>query len=419
MFFFYWLVFIMPLENHRMWTRSIGGVTVIKILGFACFLYALLYLVIRKRPPRFFQTQQSWWFLCFLVLVLLSYVRGLTYSTDPVHLLSYFSFLLLFFVTIVVTDSFVRFRRILMTAVASVPFAALYLLREWQAEPSQRPGWVLNPNDYGAATALCFPIALCLVLERLPSWKRIFWLSSMVVMLAGLAVAASREGLLGLVVGLTIVLWDARRRLRKFIPMISLFVVLGLVTVFSPLGQRAFHPNAGDTGSTEIRYGLWTAALGMIKDHPLLGVGIGMFKPMAANYTNGALRYVAHNTYLEIAAEMGIPALLVYLMILFGSARTLERVRRQSLRSGPPLIRVLASGMLAGLIGSSVSLAFSSMEDFKLFWLIVFLSMCLPSLMSDFHKTKQKNATLGLNPATSQAEEEDSTPAEINNWQTI
>jgi O-antigen ligase len=386
MFFFYWLVFIMPLENHRIWTRSIGGITVIKYLGLACVFYALLYWGMRKRAPLFFDTRQSWWFVCFLVLVVFSYVKGLKYSADPIHLLSHFSFLLLFFVTLIVTDSFVRFRRILMMAAASVPFAALYLLREWQADRTQRPGWVLNPNDYGAAVALCFPIALCLFLERRPNWERAFCLGAMVIMLGGLAVAASREGLLGLVVGLIIVMWHARRRLRKFIPIIALFAVVGLVTVFSPLGQRIFHPSAGDTGSTDIRYGLWTVGLRMIWDHPLLGVGIGMFKPMVASYTQGSLRYVAHNTYLEIAAEMGIPALLVYLMILFGSLRTLQRVRRQSLQSGFLVIPALVSGMFAGLIGASVSLFFSSMQDFKLYWLMMFLSMCLPSLLSESRK---------------------------------
>lgn len=400
MILFYWLVFLMPLERHPFWTQSIAGLTVVKYIGLASLLYAVSYLCVRKRIPAYFRTSQAIWFIVFYLLSAASYVvKGPRFSTESNPFISYSSFVLLFLVTITLVDSLARLRLTLLVAVGSVPLAAVYLLREWQKDPFSRPGWVLDPNDYGAAVALCLPIALSLLLERRPRFERLYCLGCALVMVGGLAVAASRGGFLGLVVGLILLAWQSRTRFRKLMPLMSLMVGLGLVTIASPLGQRLFNPTNADLASTQIREQLWSAALQMIKAHPIVGVGLGMFKPSAASLTNGKLDYIAHNTYLEIAAEMGVPALFVYLMILLGSLQTLGKVRRQSTRMGPTLLRQASPGLRSGVIGCSVSLSFCSMENFKLFWLVLFLSMCLPGLASEFKRKRMQPAPTSLEGA--------------------
>jgi O-antigen ligase len=418
MILFYWLVFLMPLERHPFWTQSIGGLTVIKYIGLACLLYAINYLTIRKRVPGYFRTPQAKWFIVFFLLSIASYVaKGPRFSTESNPFISYSSFVLLFFATITLVDSLTRLRLTLLAAVGSVPLAATYLLREWQKDPSSRPGWVLDPNDYGGAVALCLPIALSLLLERRPKLERFYCLGCVLVMVAGVAVAASRGGFLGLVVGLLVVAWQSRNRVRKLVPLIGLVVGLGLVTVASPLGQRLFSPTRADLASTQIREQLWSAALQMIKGHPIVGIGLGMFKPTVAALTNGQLDYIAHNTYLEIAAEMGLPTLLIFLMIIFGSVQTLERVRRRAIRGGPALLRQAVPGLQAGIVGCSVSFSFCSMENFKLFWLVLFLSMCLPGLAFEFQRRPVRPVRKSLE-GTARDDKSDETlaPAEWDAW---
>ena len=82
----------------------------------------------------------------------------------------------------------------------------------------------------------------------------------------------------------------------------------------------------------------------MIRAQPLTGIGTGNFKALS-----GKLGGVAHNTYIEIAAELGIPGLALFGAILFfdrsdpcacptGHARFWPRThlpRREAIQVGP------------------------------------------------------------------------------------
>ncbi len=56
--------------------------------------------------------------------------------------------------------------------------------------------------------------------------------------------------------------------------------------------------------------------MNMIKKHPFLGIGYGSFPYFIMEYSEIEVERDAHNTYLRIAAEMGIPALLIFLLLI-------------------------------------------------------------------------------------------------------
>jgi O-antigen ligase len=125
----------------------------------------------------------------------------------------------------------------------------------------------------------------------------------------------------------------------------------------------------------------------MIEEHPFFGVGLDGYKFEVAKYVDPAkvpvgetVQRIAHNSYMEIAAEMGIPALLIFVGILVSSLRSLERVRRVAERSGDEFLRRVALGLQAGILGAAVALFFVSGEYQKMFWFAIFISACLPPL---------------------------------------
>ena len=74
--------------------------------------------------------------------------------------------------------------------------------------------------------------------------------------------------------------------------------------------------NFGETSNKE-RIRIWKLSLESIKKHPLLGVGIGNFPVvLSQNLSLAKAGSSAHNIYLHIAAEMGIPALIFALWFL-------------------------------------------------------------------------------------------------------
>ncbi len=122
--------------------------------------------------------------------------------------------------------------------------------------------------------------------------------------------------------------------------------------------------------STKERFTIWKGAIKMIKEYPLLGVGYGVF-PYAIPLYAPIGQIDAHNTYIIIAAEMGIFALLVFLWILLALFRHTYRLYR---RSKDRFIKGFALGFLAGLAGMLMVNMFGSRlgssEVSSYFWIL-------------------------------------------------
>jgi O-antigen ligase len=139
---------------------------------------------------------------------------------------------------------------------------------------------------------------------------------------------------------------------------------------------------AGLEVSNRAHVALFWAALRMIADSPLIGVGPLNFKSLSTLYTGLVQGNIAHNSLLEIAAEFGLPALFVFVLLLGAAFRTLGRATRAT---GSPQARELAGwaeGLRSGLIGFLVSGSFISAQYEKILWLTLFLTIVLGALVA-------------------------------------
>ena len=81
------------------------------------------------------------------------------------------------------------------------------------------------------------------------------------------------------------------------------------------------------------RWELWRVALGMIRDHPFLGVGPDNFRVTYGSVIGVAdadRSYHTHNLYLEVFVSVGIAGGLVFLWLLFRLLYPLARLRRRT-----------------------------------------------------------------------------------------
>jgi len=174
-----------------------------------------------------------------------------------------------------------------------------------------------------------------------------------------------------------------------FIVALSGLVFLIMNPVFLPAGIRyrmgmTFKESTYTTSNVETsvdtssarRIEAWRGAWAMIKDKPLFGVGYGLFPYFLPRYNPKAGYMDAHNSYFIIAAEQGVPTLLVFLLIVFMLIRYSYRVYK---RSNDKFYKAVALGFLGGLTGLLMANMFGSrlntLEISGYFWMLAGIIM--------------------------------------------
>lgn len=384
----------MPFLRHQFWNAEFGpGLTMTKLLGAICLLYALSYLGRRHAIPRYFVTPQAKVMIVFFGMAVFSHLSKGWQSTNfdlinPIYM--YGSTLVFFFITMTVIDSIKRLYWSFMVAIGSVGFASLYMLREWQRGTAEygegfRPGWVVGDSNYFTIAALAvLPIAFELVLVAPSKWQKVYALGCAVISFAAVTLGASRGGFLGIVLMVFYLIARSRKPARNLLVVMVITVPFMILAPNSPI-NRFFHPVGGDKESVNKHLVGWQAGLNMIWKNPISGVGFGNYKAVVTRYdTTGSVRsdpHVAHNAYLEIAAEMGLPSIVVYLTLLGTSFVSAGKTWKRALARRSELLAALAVGCQASILGVCVGIFFVSGQYTRLFWFVLCMTMVMPLLV--------------------------------------
>lgn len=384
MILFYLLVSGMPLVNQPLFAHFADQLTMTKYLGLAAVAYGAVHLAIKRRMPDALRSIVFPLLLAFYALVTVSYfTRSLPMPWQMSPFLSYTSFVVLCFLVAAIVDTPERLRVTLLVAIGSVAIGSLYVLREWQKYHTRyvdfRPGYVVgDPNYFTLSAVVCLPLALFLLRERRP-WQRAVLLGCVVLTLLAVALCASRGGFLALLTALAFLWWRSPHRVRN-LGLIAL--VLVPLVAFAP--DSAFHrlvkPDYSDQEAVQNRLVVWRAGLKIIADHPLTGIGLGNFKPMVEHFEHSGLRVdsLAHNTYIQLAADLGLPGLGLFLALFLAAFIQAGRAVRASARQS--LLWLAGNGVQAGLLGCAVGVFFLSAGTQKLIWLMLALCPCLAAM---------------------------------------
>ncbi len=139
-------------------------------------------------------------------------------------------------------------------------------------------------------------------------------------------------------------------------------------------------PTASDIESSNIRLQLWSVSVKIFADHPWFGVGLWNFPKYMHRYLPPGVDLdfvVPHNTYLEVAVELGSVGLLLFVALLALSLWNLGRMRRAAIAAKDAYYSALTGSLSSGLVGFGVAALFLSAKHAKVFWFAVFLSACM------------------------------------------
>jgi O-antigen ligase len=387
MIFYYLIVWFSAVPNQPWFGAQMGGngFTIFKYVGLVAFLYALGYVAVKGSVPALFGTWQARFFAALVFLAVISYVAlGDRPNFFMSPLMSYLSFVFMFFVTVALVDSVPRLRYSVYAIIGALAVASLYLLREWQRNSFRsgyRAGWVSGDSNYfGANAILALALGYFLLRTKLPFRQKLFVIGCSVLTAAALVVSASRGAFIGICFCAVLIFMRSRKK-AQILGAGVVFAILLILSPNSPI-QRILHPQYSDTTSTEAHKTLFIAGLKVFASHPITGVGLGRFKEtmdsMGLFQERGG--YIAHDVYVEYAAEMGTLGILLFLCILVSTYSSLAKIRNEARKKRDEFFFAVTSGMQTGLVGFAVASLFLSAEYQKTFWIIIFLSAAIPAL---------------------------------------
>jgi O-antigen ligase len=206
------------------------------------------------------------------------------------------------------------------------------------------------------------------------------------IMGAALLDTGSRGGVVALVaVLIAAILFGGRWRARAAgVALLVAVLVPFYVIALAPSGAVQHLNSGSSTGRTD----LWRVGVRMWEANPVAGVGSGNFAVAAIDYveTSGPLSradiivdvpHVAHNTYLEILDELGVPGLLAFLTIAIASIASSLRAARLYERAGDKTFELVSRSVTLGLLALLSADFFITNEYEHLLWLLLALPPAL------------------------------------------
>jgi O-antigen ligase len=219
-----------------------------------------------------------------------------------------------------------------------------------------------DPSLYGRHVVLGLGVALTLLATR--RWRTWPLIALLALMWAGLLFSYSQSSmiaLLAITLALAVATGDGRvRRAVALLAAAAVLVACAYVAVQVADGKSLNRITSDRTERVQ-------DAVRVIKQHPIVGVGIGG-QPRASRRIAKSDRptpnFVSHTTPLTVFAELGVIGLVLYTWLLVGGTRLILRTRRRDEALG------LALGV--AFLGLFVHALFYSgfLED-PLTWLVI------------------------------------------------
>jgi putative inorganic carbon (hco3(-)) transporter len=348
------------------WAKIAGGVALIAVIT------TLMSGKTVKRPAELKLLVIFW--VWYLLAVPMAYWKG--------GALSYVLFrlskcVIVVFLVTVLCDQFWMVKRLVWVQAMSVALMTVASVAVHHTQGGRLTG-VLggvfeNPNDLAINIALNWPLCIAFLFMSSRAMYRMLWLLAIVVMIFAVEMTYSRTGFVALGLAGVLVLWEfGVRGKRRWLIGVAMLLI-GLVMVAAPGNYTARiasivtgnDPNSLDKGSREARKELLIASIQTALHNPILGVGAAGFQASMGHFK------VAHNTYTEIAADAGFPAVTLFIAVIVCCFRNLRVSRTSEAYNSDKDVKILIGGLWVSLAAYCVSAFFASTE-FSLYPYFVF-----------------------------------------------
>ena len=225
---------------------------------------------------------------------------------------------------------------------------------------SRATGTIGHPNTLAYFFEILLPLTLAMTLIEKKTSLKIWYFVAFALGMVGIVTTLSRAAWLTLPVSLPLVfILTLRRRIFRaqtvlIVGAFAMFAVMFLYAYYPTIQKRFYYE---DYGSARSRIPLNMAALSIIKQFPLTGIGVNNFAPAFKKYDiSGGSRilrgysHVVHNMYLLVGGEMGIFGLMAFVWMFLAVFLVAFRARNRLDEWQSAVLIGISAGLLAQMI---------------------------------------------------------------------
>lgn len=250
----------------------------------------------------------------------------------------------------------------------------------WQFHTYRISGTFPSANTFASYLVPVLMLALALsffyrVKTRRVTWVKVVFLASILV---GLFLTFSRGGLVACTGGVLILIILFKKKILWAIP-VALFVVF--LFGHHLYGNRAAQKGEIDP-TVQTRLSMLKEATSLFRSHPWTGIGLNTYiKKIEKTTLPGEDPDYAHNSYIQILAEVGIVGFMSFMALVFYWFWLGLRSFRNSF---DPELKSLQGGVLAGVLGLCVASFFDNvlfeLLPATLFWILMGYGVAITNL---------------------------------------
>lgn len=390
------LVVVLPLLFSRVTMDSNISTRYIFLNGFLLVFLLFFYLAKKELIDLSFPPLVKWIFfagLAFCAWNIISMSQATNIAAGYYETGRHFANLVLLFVVMIAVrrEESKLLRLCKALTLMSIVHGLIGIFQYYQLGFTNIPGFfepyglMANRNLFGSALVLLIPFISFVLYKGAQPWKIVSAVAFFIVII-GLLLSQTRSAwiaaVLLLIVALVLVLIFSPPNRKRWIMVsagaLAVFVAMAVLIVkadtggalsqslqqrFSSFTQQAPDTSAAFKNESE-RMKMWKRTIGMIKDHPVLGVGPDNWRIAIGNYSPGDMIWAdskvvpdrPHNLYLQTASETGMVGAVLYFSVWLMLALVAFRV---IIKPGNEERRIVVILMLAGMAAFASDSMFS------------------------------------------------------------
>lgn len=262
-------------------------------------------------------------------------------------------------------------------ALCGLTLAALAVLKRGTADRIGG-GSTYDPNDLAMIIVSTMPIMVLYGFTVRRFLLKAVYFGGAACAMVGIIATMSRGGFLGLM-GVFLATLTVRIPGFPKTKLLATMAVLGAIFVGSMGAEykerlATINEDASSLTAGSGRILVWKRAIQIAKEHPIFGTGPDTFDAAYGDYLehdrfkgelsveeSGGYWKTAHNSYLLVLVEMGVPGFIIFMAFIIRSFRNVKAVKALYPPQGEPARMVLlASALQLGLVGYMITAFFLS-----------------------------------------------------------